>query len=177
MEHGPVRKELPVYHARRAATTARVLLALLVLLAAGCGRAPRPVVMPGASVPSGGDEGVAALLRDAVDDWRRDPEAHRPPGGLDCSAFVVAVYRDLFGLELPRSSEEMVGRGRPVDRDDLRPGDLVFFRPGAKARHVGFYVGRGEFGHVSESSGVRISRLAETYWKACYWTARRVLTG
>ena len=177
MEHGRVRPELPVYHARRAAPTALARLALLVLLAAGCGRAPRPAVMPGGSVPSGGDDRVAALLRDAVVRWRREPEAHRPPGGLDCSALVVAVYRDLFGLELPRSSEEMAQCGRRVDRDDLEPGDLVFFQPGPQTRHVGFYVGKGEFGHVSERGGIRISRLAEKYWKACYWTARRVLRG
>ena len=177
MEHGPIRTELRVYHARRAAPTALAVFALLALLAVGCSRAPRPAVMPGGAVPSGGDDRVAALLRDAVNRWRRDPEAHRPPGDLDCSTFVAAVYRDLFGLELPRSSEAMADRGRPVDRDDLRPGDLVFFRPGSKTRHVGFYVGRGEFGHVSERSGIRISRLAEKYWKACYWTARRVLTG
>jgi len=167
----PVRTDLRLYHARRSAPIALALLAWLALLAAGCSRAPRPAVMPG------GDRQVAALLRDAVDRWRRDPDAHRPPGGLDCSGFVVAVYRELFGLELPRSSDEMVTRGRAIDRDDLRPGDLVFFRPGPKTRHVGFYVGKGEFGHVSDRSGIRISRLAEKYWKACYWTARRVLAG
>lgn len=177
MGHGPVRTELRVYHAHRSAPTALALLALLTLFPLGCSRAPRPVVVPDGTVRPGGDRRVAALLRDAVDRWQRDPETYRPPGGLDCSGFVVTVYRDLFGLELPRSSEEMIGRGRPVDRDDLRPGDLVFFRPGPQTRHVGFYVGKGEFGHVSERSGVRISRLAEAYWKACYWTARRVLTG
>jgi cell wall-associated NlpC family hydrolase len=180
MEHGPVHIELPVYHARRVSPTAparRALLLLLALLAVGCSRAPRPAVMPDGSVAPGAGDRVAARLRDAVERWRRDPEAHPVPGGLDCSAFVVAVYRDLFGLELPRSSEDMAQSGRPVDRDDLRPGDLVFFRPGSGRRHVGFYVGKGEFGHVSERSGIRISRLAEKYWKACYWTARRVLRG
>ena len=176
MERGPVHPELPVYHARRAALMALVLLALLVLLAVGCSRAPRPAVMPERSAPSAGDDRVAALLRDAVDRWRRDPEAPRPPDGLDCSAFVTAVYRELFGLELPRSSEAMAQSGRPVDRGELRPGDLVFFRPDSGKRHVGFYVGKGEFGHVSERSGIRISRLAGKYWKAYYWTARRVLS-
>lgn len=180
MEHGPVHSELSVYHARRTAPTARARrawLVLLALLAVGCGRAPRPVWMPDGSVPPVGGDRVAARLRDAVDGWRRNPDAHRPPGGLDCSGFVVAVYRDLFGLQLPRSSEEMAQCGRRVDRDDLEPGDLVFFQPGPQTRHVGFYVGKGEFGHVSERGGIRISRLAEKYWKACYWTARRVLSG
>jgi probable lipoprotein NlpC len=175
MGHGPVHTEPQVYHARRAAPMALARLALIALLAIGCSRAPRPVGMPEGRAPFAGEDRVAALLREAVDRWRRDPEAHRPPGGLDCSAFVVTIYRDLFGLELPRSSEAMARSGRPVDRHDLRPGDLVFFQPGPGTRHVGFYVGQGEFGHVSDRSGVRISRLAETYWKACYRTARRVL--
>jgi cell wall-associated NlpC family hydrolase len=142
------------YHAR-----ALACLAVTALLAVGCSRAPRPA------------DPVAATLRAEVERWRAAPDAPR----VDCSGFVAAVYRRTFGLQLPRSSEEMARFGRPVERGELRPGDLVFFRPPHAKRHVGFYVGEGEFGHVSASSGVRVSRLSEAYWRRAYWTARRVL--
>ena len=143
------------YHGRALAC----LAASALLAAAGCSRAPRPA------------DPVGATLRSEVERWRAAPDA--PP--VDCSGFVAAVYRRTFGLDLPRSSGEMLRFGRPVERDQLRPGDLVFFRPPHAKRHVGFYVGEGEFGHVSSSSGVRLSHLSEAYWRRAYWTARRVL--
>ena len=58
--------------------------------------------------------------------------------------------------------------------DHLLPGDLVFFHPPNKIRHVGIYLGRGEFAHASTSTGVTISQMNSTYWRNAYWTARRV---
>jgi hypothetical protein len=70
-------------------------------------------------------------------------------GGLDCSGFSLAVYR-LNGLSLPRSSREQFETGFPVDRKDLRQGDLVFFNTAKKGTvsHVGVYIGDGQFIHA-----------------------------
>lgn len=93
--------------------------------------------------------------------------------GIDCSGFVQQLYRDIFGRLIPRTTALQVKSGSPVEKSRLCPGDLVFFRPPYKVRHVGIYLGRGEFAHASTSKGVMISNLTEDYWNRCYWTARR----
>lgn len=95
--------------------------------------------------------------------------------GLDCSAFVQNVYERAFNLHLPRTTREQVHAGTAVQRRDLRPGDLVFFRPPTKSRHVGIYLNDGEFAHASSSQGVTISEMDQEYWDQSYWTSRRIL--
>jgi hypothetical protein len=95
--------------------------------------------------------------------------------GIDCSAFTRQIYREAFGMELPRNTALQVQEGVSVSRDDLMPGDLVFFRRGG-TRHVGIYLGDNEFIHASTSRGVTISNLGEDYYQRYYWTSRRVLT-
>ncbi|MER3456676.1 MAG: peptidoglycan endopeptidase [candidate division GAL15 bacterium] len=95
-------------------------------------------------------------------------------GGFDCSGFLYAVFRQL-GVELPRTSFEMFRAGRPVQRDQLQPGDLVFFTtyaPGAS--HAGMYVGGARFIHASSvGGGVRIDSLDDPYYRPRYLGARR----
>lgn len=96
-------------------------------------------------------------------------------GGVDCSALVQNVFEETFRLSLPRTTGEQVNQGRPVARDELAPGDLVFFRPPGTYRHVGIYVGEGRFLHASSSRGVMISTLDNSYWRRHFWQARRAL--
>lgn len=95
--------------------------------------------------------------------------------GIDCSALVQNVFSDTFRFDLPRTTEKQVRAGLAVERDALRPGDLVFFRPPGAYRHVGIYVGEGRFLHASTSQGVMISHLDNRYWQRHYWQARRTL--
>jgi cell wall-associated NlpC family hydrolase len=94
--------------------------------------------------------------------------------GIDCSGFVYVTFKSKLGIVLPRTTEAQVEKGKSVDKDELRPGDLVFFKTGWFERHVGIYVGHGRFLHASTSSGVTISRLGDSYWKSAYWKARRI---
>lgn len=94
--------------------------------------------------------------------------------GIDCSAFVQRIMRDHLGVELPRNTTAQVTMGTPVERDQLRAGDLVFFNRRGQ-RHVGIYLSNGEFVHASTSRGVMVSHLSEGYWDGRYWTARRVI--
>lgn len=95
--------------------------------------------------------------------------------GMDCSGLARRIYKDLFQIELPRTTKGQVMVGHPVDKTALAPGDLVFFQiPQKKRRHVGIYLDRREFIHASTSQGVTISNLATPYWQKAYWTARRV---
>ncbi|PSQ68802.1 MAG: hypothetical protein BRD29_02950 [Bacteroidetes bacterium QH_2_67_10] len=120
---------------------------------------------------------VASTLRSATARWEGTP--YQMGGttrrGVDCSGFVQRLYRDELGVKLSRSTRAQVQQGRRISEDHLRPGDLVFFRPARKSRHVGVYVGDGEFAHASTSAGVTISSLERDYWQDAYWTARRVL--
>jgi cell wall-associated NlpC family hydrolase len=101
-----------------------------------------------------------------------------PQGGFDCSGLVQFVFRDTAGIRLPRSTRELVAIDAPaVRRDELQPGDLVFFAPGGGgASHIGIYVGEGRFVHAPSTGGtVRLDLLDSEYWRRSYSGARRVL--
>ncbi len=95
--------------------------------------------------------------------------------GIDCSGFTKVVYKNAFKMELPRTTQEMSKLGRKISRKKLRPGDLVFFRPSRRYRHVGIYIGENSFVHSSTSKGVIRSRLDNVYWKKKYRFAKRLL--
>lgn len=95
--------------------------------------------------------------------------------GIDCSALVQNVFIDTFRLELPRSTDGQVHQGVAIERTELEAGDLVFFRPPGAYNHVGIYVGDGKFLHASASTGVRLSKLDNNYWRRHFWQARRPL--
>jgi len=96
--------------------------------------------------------------------------------GFDCSGFTSYVFNKV-GIKLLRSSREQATMGIKVDRDDLRPGDLVFFNTfGKRISHVGIYLGDGKFVHSSSKRGVRISSMSEKYYVKRYVTSRRVLS-
>jgi LysM repeat protein len=78
-----------------------------------------------------------------------------PETGFDCSGFVGWVYKQ-YGVSLPRSSRDMLGAGIPISRDELRPGDLVFFNYGYS--HVGIYTGDDKYIH-SPRTGKRVEEV------------------
>lgn len=99
-----------------------------------------------------------------------------PEAGFDCSGFVSHVFREGLGLILPRSSKEMSKSGEVIARDELKPGDLVFFNTMRSAfSHVGIYLGDNQFVHAPRSGGrVRIEDLRDGYWVKRFNGARRV---
>ncbi len=99
-----------------------------------------------------------------------------PETGFDCSGFVQYVFRQAAGLVLPRSSFDQIHQGATVARDDLQPGDLVFFNTmRATASHVGIYIGENRFIHApSRGKTVEITELTNSYWQARYDGARRL---
>lgn len=96
--------------------------------------------------------------------------------GFDCSGFTSYVF-DQLGLDLPRQSSTQFEAGTAVSRDEMRPGDLVFFNTnGRGVSHVGIYVGDGRFAHSSSSRGVTVSSLGESYYADRYLGAKRVMS-
>jgi len=100
-----------------------------------------------------------------------------PDAGLDCSGFVQLVFKDAVGLVLPRTSKEMSEVGARIDRQELKPGDLVFFNTMRRAfSHVGIYLGEGRFLHAPRPGGeVRVEDMGSSYWVKRYNGARRVV--
>jgi hypothetical protein len=97
-------------------------------------------------------------------------------GYLDCSMFVKLVYNEL-GIDLPRTAREQFKVGKVVSRDQLMPGDLVFFMTrGRYPSHVGIYLGENKFMHFSSSKkGLAIDSLNRPYFKKRFIGARRIL--
>jgi peptidoglycan DL-endopeptidase CwlO len=94
------------------------------------------------------------------------------PGGFDCSGLVMWAYAQV-GVSLPHSSYAQYGYGVPVSRDQLQPGDLVFFDG---LGHVGIYIGGDQFVHAPHTGDVvKISSLSEGWYTATYVGARRIL--
>jgi len=97
--------------------------------------------------------------------------------GTDCSGFTSQVYRSI-GVRLPRVSGAQATVGAPVSRNQLKKGDLVFFRTmrGKRISHVGMYIGGGKFIHASSGGGkVQIDSLSQGYYSNRFVTARRVV--
>ena len=100
--------------------------------------------------------------------------------GFDCSGFVGYLFREEAGINLPRSTREMIKLDAPlVARKDLEPGDVIFFNNRGRGRvsHTGIYIGDNEFIHAASrrSGGVRVDSLTDSYWRASFIEAKRVL--
>ena len=96
--------------------------------------------------------------------------------GFDCSGFVRAMFQQTAGALLPRSAKEQADATQVIDKQELRPGDLVFFNTMRRAfSHVGIYVGDGKFIHSPRSgSVVRVEDMGDSYWTKRFNGARRV---
>ena len=88
--------------------------------------------------------------------------------GTDCSGLASQIYRKVYHVRLPRTSDAQYGNSNKVSKSNLREGDLVFFssnRSGKRVAHSGIYLKNGRFIHASTSRGVIISSLSEEYYR------------
>ena len=99
--------------------------------------------------------------------------------GFDCSGLVLYVYREIAGLELPRTARAQRSEGKTVSaKKELRPGDLVFFatRGRGVTSHVGIYIGQNKFVHAPRrGTKVRVDDMKTAYWSKRYLGARAYL--
>lgn len=84
--------------------------------------------------------------------------------GIDCSGLTRRIYREVYGIELPRRTYEQVKIGSRIERDNLKPGDIVYFKPEGTGSHTAVYLGETLFINASTVKGVVISTLENTYW-------------
>jgi cell wall-associated NlpC family hydrolase len=125
-----------------------------------------PSVAPAPPSQYGGVVGIAMRYLGVPYVW-----AGASPSGFDCSRFVSYVYAQV-GVSLPHSSYSQYGYGVPVSKDQLEPGDLVFFDG---LGHVGIYIGGGQFVHAPHTGDVvKISSLGDSWYASTYVGARRI---
>ena len=104
--------------------------------------------------------------------------AHTCGEGTDCSGMVMEVYLKVYGIKVHRNSARMLEENcKPIDVDDLREGDLVFFITSSDGHvsHVGIYLKDYKFVHASSSRGVAVDDLRQNYYATHFHTAARVI--
>jgi len=101
---------------------------------------------------------------------------NQPETGFDCSGFVRYVFREAANITLPPTARAISQIGRTIKKDELQPGDLVFFNTLKSAfSHVGIYVGNNKFIHAPRAGGVvRIEDMQADYWNKRFNGAQRV---
>ena len=96
--------------------------------------------------------------------------------GFDCSGFVRSMYEQTVGLVLPRRAKEQAAVTDKIEKQELQPGDLVFFNTLKQTfSHVGIYIGNNQFIHSPRQGGeVRVEDMRQAYWEKRFNGARRV---
>lgn len=161
-----------------------IVTVLVAMVTAGCSSHPRrdsqwetEPTATRASVPydpSRSQELVLHALRFIGVPYRYGGDS--PEAGFDCSGLVWRVYQQAAGIPLPRDTHAISQVGEAIAREELQPGDLVFFntlhRPFS---HVGIYLGEERFIHApSQGGAVEIARISERYWRQRFDGARRI---
>ena len=96
--------------------------------------------------------------------------------GIDCSAFTKELYSEVFNLDIKRSSRDIFSMVSPVAKEELKEGDLVFFKiHSRRISHIGIYLGNNRFAHAS-SRGVAISSLDDAYYSRYFYKGGRLLS-
>src|SRR3954465_2379149 len=112
-----------------------------------------------------------------VYDWIGTPYrfAGSSKKGIDCSGFTKQLYSQVFNLDIKRNSRDIFSMVSPVSKDELKEGDLVFFKIHSRSiSHIGIYLGNDRFAHAS-SKGVAISSLDDAYYSRYFYKGGRVL--
>ena len=184
MPESPARPPLPGRALRVA------MASLLALASAGASAAPDAATADPITrflVERGLGDGLIGQVRDRASElvltamnflgvpYRRGGQSEDQ--GFDCSGFTRYIFERSIGLVLPRRVDEQASAPglRKVRRDDLQPGDLVFFNTLRRSfSHVGIYVGEGKFIHSPKSGAVvRVEDMTLAYWARRFTGARR----
>lgn len=162
----------------------KIFLVILLFFLGGCGSKTvvtyiphqLPEVTRQQSEPSEDINSAVEALQQHFADWQgtRYKLGGISHDGVDCSGFTQLTYKEVFGIDLPRTVREQLKTGTRIAETALQPGDLLFFKVGRVQRHVGIYLQKNLFMHASQSKGVIISTLNNAYWRKRLWQAHRV---
>jgi len=149
------------------------VIASLLLILAGCASAPRrSPELPAADAKDTRSRFIAGATAMIGQPYRW---GGNEPGGFDCSG-LVAYAAAAAGITLPRTAAEQIRLGKPVPREELRAGDLVFMHLKRKQLHVGIALDADRFVNAPAAGGrVRIDSLASPAYAQAFVQARRVV--
>lgn len=112
-----------------------------------------------------------------LDEWIGVPYkyAGKNKNGIDCSGFAGILQKEVFGKTAQGSSASIYNQCRPVKKEELKEGDMIFFKIESKeVSHVGIYLQNNKFVHASTKKGVMINDLEEPYYKKNFWSFGRL---
>jgi len=88
-----------------------------------------------------------------------------PQKGFDCSGLMTYVHKNALGMKIPRTTANQRDSSRTIPYQQLQPGDMLFFKTGAKSNHVGVYIGNRKFVHApSSGKRVTVASMDNAYW-------------
>lgn len=114
-----------------------------------------------------------------IDEWYGAPYKYggRSKNGIDCSNFVSELYQNIYHLSVSGSSSSIYNQCKPLSRNALREGDLLFFKiEKDNISHIGVYLQNNKFVHATTKKGVMIDDLDEAYYKKYFYKAGRLTT-
>lgn len=135
-----------------------------------------PVYKPTKALPA--TNGATERLLSEARRWLGTPYewgGQKRGRGADCSGFVMEVFLDGAGMQIPRNAALQSQACADIPTKDLQAGDLVFFANNGHIGHVGIYTGDGRMIHSSSSHGVTYTRLDDPYWAKRYHHAGRLI--
>jgi cell wall-associated NlpC family hydrolase len=95
--------------------------------------------------------------------------------GMDVLGLIRRMYQNVGRIEIKSGLEELSRTGFAIPRDQLRPGDIVFFGEEKKINSAGIYIGENRFVHAHPTVGVVYAQLSDPQFSEKYRTARRIL--
>lgn len=125
------------------------------------------------------DSTTVTKLYDFIQEWWRTDYQYGGTNkrGIDCSAFTRTLYLNVYSKDLPRTAQQQYSITKRINKEDLKAGDLVFFRYKATKRisgwHVGVYITSGFFVHSGSDRGVFVNNLEEPKYQKIYYSAGR----
>ena len=113
-----------------------------------------------------------------IDEWYGTPYSYGGSSklGVDCSFFTLDVMQSAYNINLKRTAAEQYDQTTRINWEDLKEGDLIFFKTEGPYRisHVGIYLSNNKFVHASSSNGVTISDLSEPYYQKTLYSMGRL---
>lgn len=147
-----------------------VIVAVIMLLISGCATPKKVKLYESAPASDTRTEIIGTAISLHGNPYKNGAKGS---DAFDCSGFVHYVYKR-SGIAVPVSTDRLIKAGAEIPRDQVQPGDLVFFKI-KKDLHTGIMINKREFIHASKSRGIALDDVDAAYWKRSFLCYRSIL--